>query len=155
LYKCYNVLDNIIWSRSDIDEKKNKGFTLVEIITVIVIIGSISVVKYIENSKQKTYDSFAEELRAATNNLMIDCMTENEEGCVIPEHGNEIRIKDRTGNLSEEYSYVINKIDKAIPKINLNYGFSNTSSGEYINKIEYTLVDDIGEIDRVEYALKT
>jgi len=74
--------------------ENKKGFTLIEIIAVIVIMGiillvvSIPVSKYIENSKIKTYQSHERNLEVATKNYMIDCISDNKEGCTIPSNGN-------------------------------------------------------------------
>lgn len=78
----------------------NKGFTLIEIIAVVIIIGilvtvgGISVTSYIIKSKNTTYESYKKDLKGASENYFIDCMTNNEEGCdiPIPQPGNSERI---------------------------------------------------------------
>ncbi len=129
---------------SNVDSKKNiknnKGFTLVEIIGVVIIlgilvtVGAMSVRGYIESSKAKTYESYKKELSGATKNLFIDCMTNNEEDCVIPKKGNDVkltyqelldkgyskRLKDPDGDGYCDKSYVIAK-----------------NSGEDVSNIEY------------------
>jgi len=87
-----------------------KGFTLIEIIGVIVIIGilvtisGIGVSKYIANSKATTYESYKKDLKGAAENYYIDCEINNEEGCdvPIPEYGNSETIGY---NLLEEKGY--------------------------------------------------
>ena len=75
-----------------------KGFTLIEIIGVIIIIGvlliigTIAVSGYIESSRARTYESYKADLAGATENLMIECLSGNEEGCDIPEYGRDIKI---------------------------------------------------------------
>lgn len=110
-------------------KKNNKGFTLIEIIGVVVIIGFITVIGtisvrgYIENSKMKTYESYKKDLAGASKDMLIDCMSNNEEDCVIPEYGNDLRIgyqelvdkgysnrlKDPEGDGYCDRSYVIAK----------------------------------------------
>ena len=77
-------------------KKNTKAFTLIEIIAVMVILGiilllvSIPVTKYVENSKMKTYQSHQKELEVAAKDYMIDCISNNEEGCTIPSNGASI-----------------------------------------------------------------
>lgn len=77
-------------------KKNTKAFTLIEIIAVIVILGiilllvSIPVTKYVQNSKMKTYQSHQKELEVAAKDYMIDCISNNEEGCTIPSNGASI-----------------------------------------------------------------
>ena len=88
----------------------NKGFTLVEIISVIVIIGIIIVVSgtvvtgYVANSRETTYQSYKTDLKGAAENYLIDCMSNNEEGCEIgiPRYGIEEKI---TYNYLESKGY--------------------------------------------------
>jgi len=109
--------------------KNNKGFTLIEIIAVVVIMGilvvvsGISVTKYIENSKKTTYDSYKKDLKGAAKNYYIDCMTNNEEGCEVPipaygisekltynileKNGYTEKLKDPEGDGYCDKSYVI------------------------------------------------
>ena len=79
-----------------------KAFTLIEILAVIVIIGiillvvSIPVTKYVENSKTKTYQSHEKELEIAAKDYMIDCISNNEVGCTIPIGGEEVVLSYET-----------------------------------------------------------
>ena len=110
-------------------KKDSKGFTLIEIIGVIIIIGIIMIIGtvavsgYIESSKARTYESYKKDLEGATENLMIECISGNEEGCDIPEYGRDIkisynelvekgysdRLKDPEGEGYCDTSYVIAK----------------------------------------------
>lgn len=111
------------------NKKDSQGFTLIEIIGVIIIIGVIMIIGtvavsgYIESSKERTYESYKKDLEGATDNLMIECISGNEEGCDIPEYGRDIkisynelvekgysdRLKDPEGEGYCDKSYVIAK----------------------------------------------
>lgn len=111
--------------------KNNKGFTLLEIIAVIVILGiivvisGVSVINYIDDSKQKTYKSYVRDLRVASQNYMNDCMSNNEDNCDIPflgetlelsydyliNNGYTSELKDPEGDNYCDRSYVIVKND--------------------------------------------
>ena len=88
-----------------------------------MIIGTVAVSGYIESSKERTYESYKKDLEGATDNLMIECISGNEEGCDIPEYGRDIkisynelvekgysdRLKDPEGEGYCDKSYVIAK----------------------------------------------
>lgn len=69
-----------------------KGFTLIEIITVIVILGilmtiaTIGVSKYIQNARNNTYNSYIKNIETAAENKMVECVT-GQSNCDIPESG--------------------------------------------------------------------
>lgn len=99
-----------------------------------MLVVSIPISKYIENSKKETYNSFEEELETSANNMMIDCMIDNEEGCTIPRYGNSLKItynellvkgytdaiKDPEGDGYCDRSYVI--VENKEPNgVNLEY----------------------------------
>ena len=118
-----------ITSTKNKKKKDSKGFTLIEIIGVIIIIGIIMIIGtvavsgYIESSKARTYESYKKDLEGATENLMVECISGNEEGCDIPEYGRDIkisynelvekgysdRLKDPEGEGYCDTSYVIAK----------------------------------------------
>jgi type IV pilus assembly protein PilA len=69
---------------------QRKGFTLIEIIAVIIIIGIISiiavpaVINYISNAKKTTYTSYESSMKQAAENQILACVNGNEENCLIP-----------------------------------------------------------------------
>ncbi len=99
-----------------------------------MLVVSIPISKYIENSKKETYNSFEEELETSANNMMIDCMIDNEEWCTIPRYGNSLKvtynellvkgytdaIKDPEGDGYCDRSYVIVE-NKETNGVNLEY----------------------------------
>ena len=76
----------------------DKGFTFIEIIAVVIIIAilllvvGVPVSKYVLNSKSKTYESYKKDLAVASENLLVQCMANNEEDCIIPSYGNDLKI---------------------------------------------------------------
>lgn len=105
-------------------KKNNKGFTLVELLGVIVIlsilitIAGIAISKYIKNSQNKTYLSFEKNLKSAANNYMIDCIESNEEDCTIPEYG---------GSIALTYNELVNKGYSKIIKDPQSNGYCDES----------------------------
>ncbi|MBO5375854.1 MAG: InlB B-repeat-containing protein, partial [Bacilli bacterium] len=74
-------------------KKSKSGFTLIEIIGVIIIIGIIAIItvpaisKYVNNSKEKTYITYEENMKVATENKVVECISGNDKGCYLPESG--------------------------------------------------------------------
>jgi prepilin-type N-terminal cleavage/methylation domain-containing protein len=74
---------------SDIMNKK--GFTLIEVIAVIIIIGVLALVtvpavaRYITSSKNKTYISYEHNLKVAAQNKVTTCVGENDISCNLPD----------------------------------------------------------------------
>ena len=81
------------------NKKDNQGFTLIEILGVIIIVGilmtisSLAVTKYIEKSKAATYESYKEDLSGAANNFMVDCVNSNGENCIIPGQNEKVKLR--------------------------------------------------------------
>ena len=69
-----------------------KGFTLIEIITIIVILGIVMTIavigvnKYIQNARNNTYKSYIKNIETAAENKMVECVT-GKSNCDIPEAG--------------------------------------------------------------------
>ncbi len=76
--------------------KKNKGFTMVELLAVIILIGVLSAVavtsmsKLTEKAKQSSYDDFEKTLEEAATNYFITYAEE------IPSMGNQVTISAQT-----------------------------------------------------------
>ena len=71
----------------------NKGFSLVEIIAVIIIIGVIatiaapSVSKYIGGSQLTTFVAYENSMEDAAKNAVLDCVGNNSSKCELPVKG--------------------------------------------------------------------
>ena len=74
-------------------KKSKSGFTLIEIIGVIIIIGIIAIItvpaisKYVNNSREKTYITYEENMKVATENKVVECISGNDKGCYLPDSG--------------------------------------------------------------------
>lgn len=94
------------------------------------------------NVNEYSYDNGVTYL---SNNM--NTFSDNESGTVV--------LKDEIGNISEGYSYVINKIDKVKPTLDLTYSTNETSDGSlYISGIDYTASDTASGVDKIEYLEK-
>ena len=78
----------------------NKGFSLVEVLAVIIIIGVIATIaaptvsKYINGSKLTTFIAYENSMEDAAKNAVLDCVGNNSSKCELPEKGetNEIKL---------------------------------------------------------------
>lgn len=78
----------------------NKGFSLVEILAVIIIIGVIATIaaptvsKYISGSKLTTFIAYEDSMEDAAKNAVLDCVGNNSAKCELPDKGetNEIKL---------------------------------------------------------------
>ena len=74
-----------------------KGFTLIEVLAVIIIIGIIAIIsiptvsQYIKNAENTTYKSYENSMKEATKNRITKCLVDNDSSCVLPEDINEKR----------------------------------------------------------------
>ena len=75
--------------------KSNSGFTLIEILSVIIIIGIVAIIaipsisNYLGVSKETVYSSYEHSMEEAAKIRIIDCITNNED-CELPE-GSEMQ----------------------------------------------------------------
>jgi len=73
--------------------KEIKGFTLIEIIAVIVIIGILTLItvpaisQYIGGSQDSTYKKHETSMKNAARNMIIDCLEGNDKTCNLPDAG--------------------------------------------------------------------
>ncbi len=71
--------------------KKNDGFTLIEVIATIIIIGILAIItipaisKYINSTRNTTYGAHEKSMEEAANSMMIDCINNNT--CDLPDTG--------------------------------------------------------------------
>ena len=78
----------------------NKGFSIIEVLAVIIIIGVIatiaapSVQKYIGGSKLTTFIAYEDSMEDAAKNAVLDCIGNNSYKCELPGKGetNEISL---------------------------------------------------------------
>ncbi len=81
--------------------KNKKGFSLVELIGVIVILGIISLIaitevnRYVKKTKEQTYETYLKNIETATKNKMINCI-KGKEDCNIPEPGDKLKLTVET-----------------------------------------------------------
>ena len=77
---------------------KNKGFTLIEIIAVIIILGILMIItipsisNFISDSRNSAYKSHEKSMEEAAKSYTIDCIKNNEQDCLIPREGEEITL---------------------------------------------------------------
>ena len=77
--------------------KNKKGFTLIEILAVIIIIGIIAIIavpsisRYLNSSKDTVYTSYEHSMEDAAKNRIVDCLSGNGD-CELPESDEEQRI---------------------------------------------------------------
>jgi len=87
---------------------KKKGFTLIEVIAVIIIIGILALVtvpavaRYITSSRNKNYISYESNLKTAAQNKVTTCVGENDISCNLPDK-DEITVFYMNELVSEGY----------------------------------------------------
>lgn len=83
--------------------KKKQGFTIVELLAVIVILGILSMIaigvvsQYVTYSKKKAYENYEKDLKVASKNYLM------EHADLIPLEGSTFRI-DLDTLIEEQYS---------------------------------------------------
>lgn len=111
-----------------IKRRRVNGFTLVEIIAVIIILGIVAIIivpgisRYITGGRETNYDSQEKSMIEATKAYIAECIANNDLNCSIPDNGEKSlyglgelvskgyidRIKDTSGEgfCREDASYV-------------------------------------------------
>ena len=114
----------------------NKGFSLVEIIAVIIIIGVIatiaapSVSKYIGGSQLTTFVAYETSMEDAAKNAVLDCIGNNSSKCDLPDKG-------ETNDIDLNYLIKEGFIDEITPpkggKCNLNRSYVRVENRGNLN----------------------
>ncbi len=92
--------------------KKNTGFTMVELLAVITILGVLSLIavgattRFLTSSRKKTYEEFEDNMKTSTENYLI------EHPEYIPLGSDSFRI-DLTDLIDEQYSGVLEDPEKS------------------------------------------
>lgn len=183
--------------------KNKKGFTLVEVLAVIVLIslifglGAAGLSKLRENSNKRTLNTKINLIESSAqiwgnNNKVLlkndicnidgeeyDCYkvpvkTLIEEDILESDKIGDVVFTNPIDNSSmiDNCVYVYKKnnrvysyyqkdlgidscfVDITIPKISLNYSFTQGTNSVYINKIDYSFSDDFNNVTRIEYVEK-
>ena len=75
-----------------------KGFTLIEILAVIIIIGVIAIIaipsisKYLKSSKDTVYISYEKTMVDAAKNKVVECLSSEKSNCELPEKEEELKL---------------------------------------------------------------
>ncbi len=119
--------------------KNKKGFSLVELIGVIVILGIISLIaitevnRYVKKTKEQTYETYLKNIETATKNKMINCI-KGKEDCNIPEPGDKLKLTVET-LIEEGY---IEKLQDPEEKGSFCTGYSEvTNNGASVPDLAY------------------
>lgn len=83
----------------NIKRKKNSGgFTLIEIIAVVIIIGILAIVtvpsvsRYIANTRKTAYSSHEESMKRAAESYTIECLDGTNPNCLLPDRGTKQKL---------------------------------------------------------------
>lgn len=118
----------------------NKGFTLIEIMAAIILLAivmsvtTVSVVSFINTSKEKSYDLLVSEIKTGLENFYLECenqaiMGDSGINCNNIDNGNAIAIEDLV-----KYGFL-----KSSEKDSGNKVIKNPMNDEVINDCKYTI----------------
>ena len=115
---------------------KKKGFTLIEILAVIIILGIVAIIaipavsSYITDSRNKTYKAHEANMEEAAKSLTVECI-DGKEVCTLPDKGNSSEI------------YLSELIEKGFTE-----RLQNPQGGGYCNEeLSYVRVTNTGNSD--------
>ena len=76
-----------------IKRRRVNGFTLVEIVAVIIILGIVAIIivpaisRYIIGGRETNYASQEKSMIEATKSYIAECIANNDSNCSIPDNG--------------------------------------------------------------------